>query len=43
MYDKSSSSPLVPIPNEVRIDLWLSSTSDAEKSVRMYVGSQGVS
>ena len=32
MYGKSSSSSLVSIPNEVRTDLWLSSTSDAEKS-----------
>ena len=38
MYGKSSSSSLVSIPNEVRTDLWLSSTSDAEKSVRLYVG-----
>ena len=41
MYDKSSSSSLVSIPNEVRTDLWLSSTSDAEKSVRLYVGFSG--
>ena len=26
------------ISNEVRTDLWLSSTSDAEISVRLYVG-----
>ena len=38
MYGKSSSSSLVSILNEVRTDLWLSSTSDAEKSVRLYVG-----
>ena len=38
MYGRSSSSSLVSIPNEVRTDLWLSSTSDAEKSVRLYVG-----
>ena len=38
MNGKSSSSSLVSIPNEVRTDLWLSSTSDAEKSVRLYVG-----
>ena len=38
MYGKSSSSSLVSIPNEVRTDLWLSSTSDAERSVRLYVG-----
>ena len=25
-------------PKEVRTDLWLSSTFDAEKSVRLYVG-----
>ena len=37
MYGNSSSSSLVSIPNEVRTDLWLSSTSDAEKSVRLYV------
>ena len=41
MYDKSSSSSLVSIPNKVRTDLWLSSTSDAEKSVRLYVGFPG--
>ena len=41
MYGKSSSSSLVSIPNEVRTDLWLSSTSDAEKSVRLYVGFPG--
>ena len=35
MYDKYSSSPRVSIPNEVKTDLWLSSTSDAEKSVRV--------
>ena len=38
MYGKSSSSSLLSIPNEVRVDLWLSSTSDAEKSVRLYKG-----
>ena len=38
MYGKSSSSPFVSIPKEVRTDLWLFSTSDAEKSVRLYVG-----
>ena len=37
MYGKS----LVSIPNEVRTDLWLSGTSDAEKSARLYVGFQG--
>ena len=41
MYGKSSSSSLVSIPNEVRTDLWLSSTSDAERSVRLYVGFPG--
>ena len=41
MYGKSSSSSLVSIPNEVRTDLWLSSTSDAERSVRLYVGFLG--
>ena len=39
MYGKSSSSSLVSIPNELRTALWLSSTSDAEKSVRLYVRS----
>ena len=46
MYGKSSSSSLVSIPNEMRTDLcdlsedrvWLPSTSDAEKSVGLYVG-----
>ena len=37
MYGTSSSSSLVSIPNEVKNDLWLSSTSNAEKSVRLYV------
>ena len=41
MYGKSSSSLLVSIPNEMRTDLWLSSTSDTEKSVRLYVGFPG--
>ena len=41
MYDKSSTSSLVSIQNEVRTDLWLSSTSDADKSVRLYVGFPG--
>ena len=41
MYGKSSSSSLVSIPNEVRTDLWLSSTSDTETSVRLYVGFSG--
>ena len=41
MYGKSSSSSLVSIPNEVRTDLWLFSTSDAERSVRLYVGFPG--
>ena len=40
MYGKSSSSSLVSVQNELRTDLWLSSTSDTEKSVRLYVGSQ---
>ena len=38
MYGKSSSSSFGSIPKEVKTDLWLSSTSDAEKSVRLYVG-----
>ena len=41
LYGKSSSSSFVPIPNEVRTDLWLFGTSDAEKSLRLYVGFQG--
>ena len=41
MYGKSSSSSLISIPNEMRTDLWLSSTSYAEKSVRLYVGFPG--
>ena len=41
MYGKSSSSSVVCIPKEVRTDLWLSNTSDAEKSVRLYVGFPG--
>ena len=41
MYGKSISSSLVSIPNEVRTDLCLSSTSDAEKTVRVYVGLAG--
>ena len=41
MYGKSSSSSLVSIPKEVRTYLWFSSTSDAEKSVRLYLGFQG--
>ena len=41
MYGKSSSSSLVSILNEGRTDLWLSSTSDAERSVRLYVGFPG--
>ena len=35
MYGKSSSSSLDSIHNEVRTELWLSSISDAEKSVRL--------
>ena len=42
LYGKSSSSSLVSIPNEMRTDLWLSSTSDPEKSVRLYVGFQRI-
>ena len=41
MYGKSISSSLVSNPNEVRTDLWFSSTSEAEKSVRLYVGFPG--
>ena len=41
MYGKSSSSSLVSITNQVRTDLWLSSTSDAEQSVRLYVEFRG--
>ena len=41
MYGKSSSSSLVSIQNEVRTDLWLSNTSDAVKSMRLYVGFPG--
>ena len=41
MYGKSSSSSLVSIPNEARTDLWLSRTSDAEQSVRLYEGLPG--
>ena len=37
MYGKFSSSSLVSIPKEVTTNLWLSSTSDAKKSVRLYV------
>ena len=37
MCCKSRPSSLVSIPNEVKTHLWLSSTSDAEKSVRLYV------
>ena len=37
MYGKYGSSSLVFISNEMRTDLWLSSTSDAVKSVRLYV------
>ena len=42
MYCKSSSSSLVSISNEVRTDLRFSSTSDAEKSVRLYVWFPGI-
>ena len=41
MYGKSSSSSVNCIPKEVRTGLWLSNTSDAEKSVRLYVGFPG--
>ena len=41
MYGESTSSSFVSIPNDMRTDLWLSSTYDAEKSVRLYVGFQG--
>ena len=41
MYGKSSPSSLVSNSNEVRTDLWLSSTSDAEKSARLYEGFPG--
>ena len=41
MLCKSSSWSLDDIPNEVRTYLWLSSTSDAEKSMRLYVGFPG--
>ena len=43
MYGKSSSSSLASIPNEVRTDLWSSSTSGVENSVKLHVGSQGMS
>ena len=38
MYGESSSSSLVSIQKEVRTDLRMSSTSDADKSLRLYVG-----
>ena len=41
MYSKSSSSSIVCILKEVRNDLWLSKTSDAEKYKRLYVGFPG--
>ena len=41
MYCKSISSPLVSIPKELRTNWSLSSTSDAEKSMRLYVGFPG--
>ena len=41
MSGKSSSSLFVCIPKEVMTDLWLFNTSDAEKSVRLYVGFPG--
>ena len=37
MYGKFSSPSLFSIPNELRTDLWLSSTTDAERSARLYV------
>ena len=39
IQEKSSSHD--SIQNEVKTDLWLSSTYDAEKSVRLYVGFPG--
>ena len=41
MYGKTSSSSVVCNPKEVRTDLWLSQTSDAEKSIRLYIGFPG--
>ena len=41
MYGKFTSSSTVCIPKVVRTDLWLSKTSDAEKSVLLYVGFPG--
>ena len=41
IYGKSSSSSFGSIPKEVKTDLWLSSKSDAEKSVSLYVGFPG--
>ena len=41
MYGRSSSSSVVCIPKDLRTYLWLSKTSDAEKSVRLYVGFPG--
>ena len=41
MYDKSNSSSVVCFPKEVRTDLWLSKTFEAEKSIRLYVGFPG--
>ena len=41
MEGKSSPSLFDCISKEVRTDLWLSNTSDAEKSVRLYVGFPG--
>ena len=38
MYGKSSSSSFACIPKE---DLWLSKTSDVEKSDKLYVGFPG--
>ena len=41
MYGKCSSSSLVSILNEVKTDLWLSSTYGADNSVILYEGFQG--
>ena len=41
MYSKSSFSSFESSPKEVRTELWLSSNSDAEKYVRLYVGFPG--
>ena len=41
IYGKSSLSSFVSIRKEVRTDLYLSSTSDEEQSVILYVGFPG--